>query len=97
MFVESINGKRMINLDRAHRVDITEKDGNAIISVSFGTGDRDYAVLGSYYDKTEARKALYRLREAMEDGRSVFIMPDSERRYEQERIRDARIKRKGGS
>lgn len=96
MIIMSQSGRIVCNSDYIDRYTISAKPDAFIIAAGFGSKDQA-VTLGRYKDETEARAAMSELASALGGGQALFYMPDSKLFCEQERIKDARVERKGSS
>ena len=84
------------NSEYIDRYTISDKPDAIIISAGF-CGQDKAVTLGRYKDEEEAKFALSELSVSLAGGQTIFYMPESVLFVEQEHIKDARVKRRGGS
>lgn len=96
MYIVDSHAKQIINSDFVERFCVVEKGDAALIVASY-SDVRPPVTMGRYQDAKEAQNAMCQLLSALIGGQAVFHMPDSLLFGEQTRIKDARVKRKGGS
>lgn len=96
MFIMSEGDRLVLNSNFVRYFYPVIGNGHVLLYASF-PGDEKGARLGTYKDLKEARDALGKLYAALALGENCFYMPES-RYYNEERIvKDARVKRRGGS
>ena len=96
MLIANQSGTLAVDAEKCYGFYISHKDDAELVIASPGHGEAT-DVLGRYADLDEARDAMYKLMDAYAQGCASFEMPRSEKWEIQERTKDARVKRKGGS
>ncbi len=96
MYIVDSRAKQIINSDFVERFCVSEKDDAALIVASY-SDVRPPVTMGRYRGLEEAQDTLGQLLSALVGGQMVFHMPDSLLYGGQSRVKDARVKRKGGS
>lgn len=91
----SQNGRIVVNSEYTDHYSIAVKD-DAVLIVAGCHGGQP-VTLGRYKDEKETSSTLGELYAALMGGQSGFDMPEGLLFSEQRQIRDARVKRKGGS
>ena len=84
------------NSEFVERFCIAEKPDAALIVASMGR-DKQPNTMGRYKNIQEAREVLFELFSAFRSDEDSYEMPLSELISGERRIKDARVKRKGGS
>ena len=96
MYILNQSGTEIHNSDFFERFCICVKDDAALI-VSSVSRTTQPNTLGRYADKKEAQEILLELYTALHSGSRCYEMPQSRRRMEEPVVKDARVKRRGGS
>ena len=96
MYIMNVQGTMIVNSEFVERFLIAEK-GDACLIIASYNQERPPVTMGRYKDIKEASDILGDLFRALIGGQPGYSMPDSTYYYEQEIIKDSRIKRKGGS
>lgn len=100
MWIRNERQTAIINSDYVQRFFICEKgDAHVVMALSgaIAAPDNPPVTAGSYKTKKEAQDALLALLVALGENMIYFDMPPSLLTSEQEIIKDARVRRKGGS
>ena len=100
MWILSGDGTHLINTDRLNRIFIKDMGDNVLVGGDFGANNSEgkVASLGKYREYDVAKEILVDLAQAMDSERMLYIMPTN--RYDvviEQKIRDSRVKRRGGS
>ncbi|MCD7805423.1 MAG: hypothetical protein LUH03_09860 [Oscillospiraceae bacterium] len=96
MFIMNERDTEIVNSDYVERFTITDKGDAVLVSASFGY-NRPAATMGRYKGMKEARDALAGLMSALVAKQPDFHMPMSRYYDEEQTVKDARTKRRGGS
>ncbi|MCD8085770.1 MAG: hypothetical protein LUF28_05515 [Clostridiales bacterium] len=97
MYIMSEDGKRVVNAAYVEQFDIDVKPDAALVKARYGTEAESIpAILGRYKDLEEAKNALMDLMMAIVGGQTHYFMPESSY-YGPKTVKDARVKRRGGS
>lgn len=96
MYIMVAAGTQFVDSDFFRRYMIISKDDAILITGVYDDETRPIT-LGRYADMNEAKSTLTDLFCALAGGNTHYFMPDSRLFYAQEKIHDARTKRKGGS
>lgn len=99
MWIRNERQTTIINSDYVQRFFISDKGDAHVVMALSGTVSPDNPPVsaGSYKTKKEAQDALLALLVALGENMIYFDMPPSLLTSEQEIIKDARVRRKGGS
>ena len=96
MYILDHQKKAVVNSSFVERFLITAKEEaelvNAVMSI-----DKPMAVIGRYISMQEAQQVLVDLFYALGSGVETYEMPDSSLQHPEQMIKDARVKRRGGS
>lgn len=95
MWIMTSNGKSLLDTQYVERFNLAEKPESTLIVAGYGE-DRVVAV-GRYADKREATEVLGDLYAALVGGAKGYVMPDSAAYHPEQQIKDARVRRRGGS
>ena len=96
MYILSNGRKEIVNSAYVERFCIAEKEDAALVVASYGA-NRPPVTMGRYADRAEALKALEAMFWSLSRQEPSFEMPESSLYATEARIRDARVKRRGGS
>lgn len=96
MYIIDSYDKQIINSEFVERFCAIEKNDAVLISASYSDA-RPTVTMGRYQDLKEAQGVLGELVCALAGGQTIFYMPSSLLYAEQITVKDARVKRKGGS
>lgn len=96
MFIMSEGDRAIVNSNFVRYFYLVNRQDNAVLYASF-PGDEKGARLGTYKDMKEAEDALGKLYAALTLGENCFYMPESRYYNEEHIVKDARVKRRGGS
>ena len=94
MLILNSNKDCIHNSEYIQRITISAKDDGVYLAISMR---EPLITLGRYYSQKNASEVLIQLFSAMAGGAQYFEMPLQSDVNEEERKRDARTKRKGGS
>ena len=97
MWIMNEREKELINCDHVQRFCIVKRSDAVLIVASYAVGDASCATVAKYKTVEEAKEALADLHAAICDNERYYVMIPSTLWDEEERKRDARVKRKGGS
>lgn len=100
MWILSGDGTHLVNADKLNRVFIKDVGDNILVGGDFGADNSEgkVASLGKYREYDVAKEILVDLAQTMDSERKLFIMPVN--RFDvviEQKIRDSRVKRRGGS
>lgn len=96
LYILSGSKKEIVNSDFVERFCVVVKSDASLIVLSY-SDTRPPVTLAKYKDAVEAKGILAELFAALAGGQTYFEMPDSLLLAEERGIKDARVKRKGGS
>lgn len=96
MIIVSQSGRMVCKAEYIERYTIANKPDATLIAAGF-YNQTQAATLGRYKDEEEAMAVLADLALALGGGQTIYYMPESTLYDEQEHIKDARTRRKGGS
>ena len=96
MYIVNSKGTKIVNSDFMDRFFILKKTGETLI-VCARNADSLTATLGVYADEEEAKGVLADLLYALTGGQSYHYMPLGRLQDGEKMIKDARVKRRGGS
>ncbi|MBQ8918762.1 MAG: hypothetical protein IJ056_01450 [Acidaminococcaceae bacterium] len=97
MLIFNSNGTKLVNSEAVTHYTISENPDAVLIMAGMSITNSPPVSLERYGSMAEAKGALAELAAALSSQCEVFYMPMSVLRNQQERKRDARVKRKGGS
>lgn len=96
MYIMLAGGRQIVNSEFVERFCISEKNDAALIVASY-SDVRPPVTMARYANMDEARGVLCELMGALSGGQGYFTMPESVLYFEERTVKDARVKRKGGS
>lgn len=96
MFILNGTETQIINSEFVERFCVADKPDASLVLASYGR-EREPVTLARYKDHKEAAEALKDLLVALAGGQVSCEMPPSRLSYEERQIKDARVKRRGGS
>ena len=96
MWVLTSDGATLVDLYRCNRIFISEHGGDFLISAVIERTDRPVTLCKCAHAET-ARETLAEIAEAIENDAAVYYAPESYIDRKMSKIRDSRVKRRGGS
>ena len=96
MYILSSDQKTIHDSTFLQRFTIAEKPDAVLICGAIST-DKPLVTLGKYKDMNEARSVLLELLGELARDAGSYEMPDSELFHGEHEVRDARVRRRGGS
>lgn len=96
MYIMNERAGMFVNTDYIRKIFLTDTSDSVLLSMQWDGVDKP-VTLERYRDRKEAEEALNQLFRAISDKAPSFYMPESSYYFEEHLIKDARIKRKGGS
>ncbi|MBQ9283861.1 MAG: hypothetical protein IJ773_03950 [Lachnospiraceae bacterium] len=97
MLIFNSNGTKLVNSEAVTHYTLSDNPDAVVIMAGMSNTGSPPVSLERYGTLAEAKEALAELAAALSSGGEVFYMPMSVLRNQQERKRDARVKRRGGS
>ncbi len=95
MYIVTVDSWQIINSEYVERFCVCKKPDAALIVASY-SDVRPPVTMGRYRDVDEAVSALGKLLSALVGEQRFFYMPASLLHWEEQKISDARTKRRGG-
>ena len=96
MWIMSEDGKQVINAEIPERYCLAPKS-DAVLVVASYRDDRPAVTIARYADMDEAKQVMGALMSALAGGQACFYMPVSRLFAGENKVHDARQKRRGGS
>ncbi len=96
MFIVNGGETKIINSEFVERFEVFPKSDACLIAAIYNDV-RPFVTIGRYKDKAEAQGAVRDLLSALSTKQDVFYMPESVLFAQEPYVKDARVKRKGGS
>lgn len=97
MLIFNSNGSKLVNSEAVSHYTLSENPDAVVIMAGLSTPNSTPVSLERYGSYAEAKDALAELATALTTGSALFYMPTSVLRNQEKRVRDARVRRRGGS
>ena len=97
MLIFNSNGTKLVNSEKVSHYTLSENPDATVIMAGLCNPGCQPVSLERYGSYAEAKDALEELATALTNGSDLFYMPPSVLRNQEKRVRDARVRRRGGS